>query len=80
MALLKQASPGSTRTQLYNAMVNSAIDIEVPGVDRDSGAGIFMPLLAMNALGVSGRHFLKPVRSRPQNFAAMETGGPNPAR
>lgn len=54
MALLKQASPGATRTQLYNAMINSAIDIEAPGVDRDSGYGVFMPLRAMNALGVTG--------------------------
>ena len=54
MALLKQASPASTRTQLYNAMVNSALDIEAPGTDRDSGAGIFMPLRAMNALAVAG--------------------------
>lgn len=53
MALLKQSSPSATNAQLYNAMVNSAIDIEAPGVDRDSGAGIFMPLRAMNALGVS---------------------------
>jgi hypothetical protein len=59
MALLKQASPTSTRTQLYNAMVNSAIDIEGPGVDRDSGAGIFMPLRAMNALGISAPAYLE---------------------
>lgn len=59
MALLKQASPASTRTQLYNAMFNSAIDIEAAGTDRDSGAGIFMPLRAMNALGVAGPAFLE---------------------
>jgi hypothetical protein len=59
MALLKQASPGSTRTQLYNAMTSSAIDIEAPGVDRDSGAGIFMPIRAAAALGVSGPAFLE---------------------
>lgn len=54
MALLKQASPLSTNAQLYTAMTSSAIDIESAGVDRDSGAGIFMPLRAMNALGVTG--------------------------
>ncbi|QQS42715.1 MAG: carboxypeptidase regulatory-like domain-containing protein [Acidobacteriota bacterium] len=54
MALLKQASPLSTNAQLYTAMTSSAIDIESPGFDRDSGAGIFMPLRAMNALGVTG--------------------------
>lgn len=59
MALLKQASPASTRTQLYNAMTSSAIDIEAPGVDRDSGAGIFMPLRAMSALGVPGPAYVE---------------------
>jgi hypothetical protein len=58
MALLKQASPAATSTQLYNAMINSAIDIEAPGVDRDSGYGIFMPLRAMSALSVAGPAFL----------------------
>ncbi len=51
MALLKSASPGSTRTQLYNAMTSTAIDIEAAGYDRDSGYGIFMPIPAINALG-----------------------------
>lgn len=59
MALLKQAAPSATNAQLFNAMVNSAIDIEAAGVDRDSGAGIFMPLRAMNALGVSAPAFLE---------------------
>ena len=58
MALLKQSSPSSTNTQLYNAMTNSAIDIEAAGVDRDSGTGIFMPLRAMAALNVPGPAFL----------------------
>jgi len=53
-ALLKSASPGSTNAQIYSAMVNGAIDIEAASVDRDSGAGIFMPLRSMNLLGVSG--------------------------
>lgn len=59
MALMKSASPGSTRTQLYNAMVSTAIDIEAAGVDRDSGAGIFMPIPAISALGVPGSVFLE---------------------
>lgn len=53
MALLKQASPASTSTQLYNAMINSALDIELPGVDRDTGHGIFMPIAALTALGIN---------------------------
>ncbi len=59
MALLKAASPGSTTTQLYNAMTSTAIDIESAGTDRDSGAGIFMPIPAINALGVSGPAYLE---------------------
>ena len=59
MALLKDASPGSTNAQLIAAMRNSALDIEAPGADRDSGAGIFMPLRAMNALGgIAGPAFV----------------------
>ncbi len=52
-ALLKSASPVSTNAQIYNAMMSTAIDIETPGMDRDSGAGIFMPIPALAALGVS---------------------------
>ncbi|HQU85544.1 MAG TPA: carboxypeptidase regulatory-like domain-containing protein [Pyrinomonadaceae bacterium] len=58
-ALLKQSSPASTRTQIYNALTSSALDIEAAGVDRDSGAGIIMPLRAMVALGVPGPAFLE---------------------
>lgn len=58
-ALLKQGSPASTRTQIYNALTSSAIDIEAVGTDRDSGAGIIMPLRAMAVLGVSGPAFLE---------------------
>lgn len=57
-ALLKQGSPASTRTQIYNALTSSAIDIEAAGTDRDSGAGIIMPLRAMAVLGVPGPAFL----------------------
>ena len=78
MALLKQASPASTRTQLYNAMINSAIDIEAPGVDRDSGAGIFMPLLAMNSLGVSGPAFLETGTITTTEFRGNGNGRPEP--
>lgn len=57
-ALLKQGSPASTPTQIYNALTSSALDIETAGVDRDSGAGIIMPLRAMAVLGVPGPAFL----------------------
>jgi hypothetical protein len=58
MALLKQAAPGATRAELYDAMVDTATDIEDPGVDRDSGAGIFMPIPAMHQLGVEGGAYI----------------------
>jgi hypothetical protein len=58
MALLKQAAPGATRAELYDAMTDTAIDIEDPGVDRDSGAGIFMPIPAMHQLGVEGDAYI----------------------
>ena len=39
-ALVKSANPAFTPAQVKNAMLASAIDIEAPGTDRDSGAGI----------------------------------------
>ncbi len=58
LGLLKQAAPGATRAELYAAMTETAVDIEEPGVDRDSGAGIFMPIPAMHQLGVEGNAYL----------------------
>ncbi|HXF43387.1 MAG TPA: S8 family serine peptidase, partial [Pyrinomonadaceae bacterium] len=58
IALLKQASPSATRTQLINAMKSAAIDIEAAGNDRDSGAGIFMPIASSAALGVTGPAYI----------------------
>ena len=39
-ALVKSANPAFTPAQVKTAMLASAIDIEAPGTDRDSGAGI----------------------------------------
>ncbi len=60
-ALVKQAFPAFTNAQIRTALQNSAIDIELPGVDRDTGYGIVMayntlvangaPLVANLALG-----------------------------
>jgi len=50
--LLKSASPSSTPAQIRAALTGSAIDIEAPGVDRDSGAGIIDTIAALQALGV----------------------------
>src|SRR6185436_14374571 len=42
MALIKSQNPAFTQTQLRSALFATAIDIEAPGVDRDSGIGIVM--------------------------------------
>lgn len=54
-ALLKSANPAFTNDQIRNALTSSAIDIEKPGVDRDSGAGIVMAFEALQALGVTSQ-------------------------
>jgi len=41
-ALVKSANPSLTATQIYNAMISSALDIRSVGIDRDSGYGIVM--------------------------------------
>ena len=53
-ALLKSANPSFTPEQIRAALTGSAIDIEAPGVDRDSGAGIIDAFAALQALGVPG--------------------------
>src|SRR5262245_34675008 len=52
--LLKSANPSFTPAQIRAALTGSAIDIEGPGVDRDSGAGIIDAFAALQALGVPG--------------------------
>jgi Subtilase family len=52
--LLKSANPSFTPAQIRAALTGSAIDIEAPGVDRDSGAGIIDAIAALQALGVPG--------------------------
>ena len=52
-----QAGGGPTQVtpqELREAMTESALDIEEPGVDRDSGAGIVMAPAAIGALTASG--------------------------
>ena len=59
-ALLKSANPALLPVQLKIALTGTAIDIEGPGTDRDSGAGIVMPMPALQLLGppVVGKAFL----------------------
>ena len=58
-ALLKSAMPGLTQAQVRLALTSTAIDIEAPGLDRDSGAGIVMPVAALSSAGAVGTAFLE---------------------
>jgi hypothetical protein len=58
-ALLKSANPALTPTQIRAALTSTAIDIEAAGVDRDSGAGIIMPVAALYSAGAVGTAFLE---------------------
>ncbi len=50
-ALVKSAVPSLTAAQIRTALISSAIDIEAPGVDRNTGAGIVMAYQALQAVG-----------------------------
>jgi uncharacterized delta-60 repeat protein len=60
-ALIMSADPNLSPEQVKEKMISSAIDIEAPGVDRDSGHGIVMPYEALQGLGgsVVGKAFLE---------------------
>jgi hypothetical protein len=49
-ALIKSFNPSLGMAQIRGLLVRSALDIEQPGLDRDSGAGIVMPLRALQLL------------------------------
>ncbi len=51
--LIKSAG-AFTNAQVRTALTSTAIDIEAPGVDRDSGAGIIMALEALKSLNPPG--------------------------
>ncbi|MBY0279813.1 thrombospondin type 3 repeat-containing protein [Candidatus Binatia bacterium] len=53
-ALILEGSPGVTPAEVRAALTGSAIDIEAPGVDRDSGVGIIDAYAALEGLGVQG--------------------------
>jgi hypothetical protein len=48
-ALLLSLDSSLTPTQVRTALTNTALDIEAPGADRDSGSGIVMALQALQA-------------------------------
>ncbi len=52
--LLRSALPSITPDQIRDALVGSAIDIETPGTDRDTGAGIVMAHAALERAGATG--------------------------
>jgi fimbrial isopeptide formation D2 family protein len=52
-ALCKSAVPSITPAQLRTALTSTAIDIETPGVDRDTGAGIIMAHAFLLACGAT---------------------------
>ena len=54
-ALLKSGLPTPTNAQIRTALTSSAIDIETVGVDRNTGAGIIMPVPAASALGITAQ-------------------------
>ena len=53
-ALLKSADPTLTPAQVRTILTTSAVDIETPGVDRNTGAGIVMAYNALQAAGIEG--------------------------
>ena len=72
-ALVKSACPSATNEQIYNAFFSTAIDIEAPGIDRDSGAGIMMPIPAQAALCTGGTP--SSVQFSTANYSVNENGG-----
>jgi uncharacterized repeat protein (TIGR01451 family) len=57
-ALIKSAVPLITPAALRTALISSAIDIEIAGTDRDTGAGIVMAPAALAAAGAPAAPFL----------------------
>lgn len=47
--LVKSGNPQLSKTQIRDALLSTALDIEAPGIDRDSGYGIVMAQPAMQA-------------------------------
>jgi hypothetical protein len=57
--LIKSANPAFTPAQIRTFLTSSAIDIEAPGVDRDSGVGIIDAFAALQASGATGTAFFE---------------------
>jgi subtilisin-like proprotein convertase family protein len=57
--LLKQAQPTASAAKIRNALTKTALDIEVAGVDRDSGAGIIDAFAALKKVGAKPSPFIE---------------------
>jgi Subtilase family len=57
-ALVKSAAPSLTPAEIRTLLTSTALDIEAPGVDRDSGAGIITAFAALEASGAQPEPFL----------------------
>jgi HYR domain/Subtilase family len=78
-ALVKSANTALTPAEIRTLLTSTAIDIEAPGVDRNSGAGIIMARSAVQATGATGTAFLQienvQVSENPGNSnGAIESG------
>jgi hypothetical protein len=58
-ALVKAANPSMTAAQIRAVLTSTAIDIQAPGFDRNSGVGIIMARDAVAATGAAGTAFLQ---------------------
>jgi subtilisin-like proprotein convertase family protein len=56
-ALILSGNPGITSAEVRQALTSSAIDIEAPGPDRDTGVGIVMPGRALQITGATAQPF-----------------------
>jgi subtilisin-like proprotein convertase family protein len=75
-ALIKSYNSTLTPAQIRTAMMSTALDIEAPGFDRDSGAGIVMALGAIQAVAAPD----VVISGTPLFIATGPVGGPfNPA-
>jgi subtilisin-like proprotein convertase family protein len=59
-ALILSGNPGITSAEVRSALTTSAIDIEAPGPDRDTGVGIVMPAKALQITGATAQPFATP--------------------
>ncbi len=72
--LLKSSNPSLTPAQIRGFLTSTALDIETPGTDRDSGAGIVMAYDALLASGATPMPFLSLQTSTPYEVSGNGSG------